>query len=227
MPDHKIVYQHETERYESLISREDYQHNILPALKRLTQLVGKDIIELGAGTGRLTCMLAPVVKSILAYDTSQNMLEIAIQKLESSRITNWHVETGDHRHLPAQDQSADIAISGWSVCYLVDWNRDDWVEQVEKALDEMKRVLRPGRMIILLETLGTGYETPHFPDHLTDYYQFLADKGFSSTWIRTDYKFRSIEEAQKLIRFFFGAELAEQTRSVFLPECTGIWCKKV
>jgi hypothetical protein len=92
----------------------------------------------------------------------------------------------------------------------------------------MKRVLRPGGTVIILETLGTGCESPHPPsDALAAYYALLEEEhGFSATWIRTDYRFASLSEAEDLTRFFFGDGLADRVAReglVTLPECTGIW----
>jgi hypothetical protein len=95
----------------------------------------------------------------------------------------------------------------------------------------MLRALRPGGTAILLATLGTGEETPR-PPHagLAAFYRLLEDEyGFSSTWIRTDYEFPSLDEAVALMRFFFGSTLAERVRRealLRLPECTGIWWKR-
>jgi hypothetical protein len=90
----------------------------------------------------------------------------------------------------------------------------------------MKRIVRPGGMIVLLETQGTGFASPHAPPPLVPYYAFLESAGFSSTWIRTDFRFESLTEAESLIRFFFGDELAQKVVDqnwIVLPECTGIW----
>ncbi len=229
MPDHKNIYEEQGRLYEQLISREDYQGNILQAVLGITSLAGKEIIELGAGTGRLTCLLAPHVRSIRAFDNAQHMLDIARAKLQSSGLHNWHTEVSDHRALRAESASADIVISGWSICYLVDWNRDHWQGEVDRALAEIQRVLRPNGTIILLETMGTGFETPHPPEHLVDYYQALEAKGFHYQWIRTDYQFLSLDEACEFVQFFFGDELAAQIReasSFILSECTGIWWRQ-
>jgi len=223
LTDHRDVYNQYADNYERLVVREDYQHHIIPALQKIAPLTGKDIIETGAGTGRLTCMLAPLANSIRAYDISEHMLSVAASKMKNNGWMNWETGITDHRSLPAPDASADICISGWSVCYLVDWSNGDWQSDVEKALAEMQRVLKPGGVIILLETQGTGFETPHPPDHLKEYYHFLEDHGFSSTWIRTDYDFDSLQEAKELTQFFFGDELASQLTGRVLPECTGIW----
>ena len=121
---------------------------------------------------------------------------------------------------------ADLVLSGWSVCYLAIHSPEGWQEALRRAMSEMRRVLRPGGTIVLLETLGTGYERPHRLESLSDYYAFLEAEGFGSTWIRTDYRFESLAEAEELTRFFFGDELATQVVErewVILPECTGIW----
>lgn len=229
MPDHKEVYQQQAENYERLVAREDYQHNILKAILEITPVLEMDVVELGAGTGRLTCMLAPLAGSILACDASQHMLAVAERKLTAGGLKNWRLQVSDNRALPAADAIADIAISGWSICYLVDWEADDWKAEVDKALSEMERVLKPGGVIILLETLGTGFKTPAPPEHLKEYYKFLDEGGFSSTWIRTDYEFHSVEEGNELARFFFGEEMPKKIEpgsKIILPECTGLWWKR-
>ncbi|MCF2938092.1 methyltransferase type 11 [Paenibacillus alkaliterrae] len=91
----------------------------------------------------------------------------------------------------------------------------------------MMRVLRPGGMIIIFETMGTGYETPNPPEFLKPYYDELVQEyGFSHKWIRTDYQFDNTLQAEQLTRFFFSDELADRVASrklVQLPECAGVW----
>jgi ubiquinone/menaquinone biosynthesis C-methylase UbiE len=228
MPDYEKIYNEQAADYERLVSREDYQGNILAALKQIRPLNGLDVIDMGAGTGRLTCMLAPAVKTIRAYDASAHMLEIAIAKLRGSGLQNWQTRIADHRELPVNDQTAGLVISGWSIVYTVVGYEETWRRELGKALAEMKRVLRPGGTIIILETLGTGYETPTPPDNLRDYLTFLEEEaGFSSTWVQTDYLFESLAEAKELSTFFFGEGMVEKIKDdgnrVILPECTGIW----
>lgn len=225
MPDHKSIYSQEAQNYQRLVGREDHQGNILKAIRAVMPIEGIDVVETGAGTGRVTCLLAPHVRSIQAYDSSDAMLDVARDRLTEMGLQNWSAGVADHRALPAADGSADLAISGWSVCYLVDWNRGDWKPDVLKALSEMQRVLRPGGKIVLIETQGTGFETPHPPQHLLEYYEFLKEQGFESTWFRSDYEFESVAEARELTEFFFGKELADQFNGRILPECTGIWWK--
>jgi ubiquinone/menaquinone biosynthesis C-methylase UbiE len=224
------IYQSDAERYEALISREDHLGNIPRALDEIINVEGLDIVDLGAGTGRLTVMLAPRARSISSFDISDHMLDVTRSRLKALGLNNWRVEVADHRSVPPGDDSVDLVVSGWSVSYLAVWNPDSWRAELEKWLDEMKRILRPDRRIVLFESLGTGNESPIRLPHLENYYPWLDEMGFQNKWIRTDYQFDSLEEAIELAGFFFGEEMADQVRtrgSVILPECTGVWWRKI
>lgn len=230
MPTQEEIYKTEGDKYEALIAREDYQGNILKTLREITPLEGRIVYDLGAGTGRLACMLAPQVKHVRAFDISEEMLRVCREKFITSGLTNWQVDMADHRQLPVEDHTADLAVSGWSLSYLAVWNPESWKDELEKWMGEMKRVLRPGSFIVLYESLGTGNESPIKLEHLDKFYPWLDEVGFQNKWIRTDYQFKSLEEAEFLSRFFFGDDLGDkvkQNKSQILPECTGVWWKQI
>jgi ubiquinone/menaquinone biosynthesis C-methylase UbiE len=243
MPDLKDIYTRQAGRYDELVTHEDYQQNLLAAINRVRPVAGLDVVELGAGTGRLTCRLAPLVKTVRAFDTSPAMLAVAAAKLycggsvklppgggaaklQRGGAANWQVRVADHRRLPVADGTADLALAGWTLCYAALDHPDRWRQTVAQAVGEMQRVLRPGGTCLIIETQGTGFETPHPPDVLKDYLDYLTELGFQSEWIRTDYQFASLAEAEELMRFFFGEALAAQTvreQWQIVPECTGLW----
>lgn len=226
MTDHKTVYQQEAVLYQRLIAREDYQGNLLPEIKKITPLNGKDVVDLGSGTGRLAHLLAPHIKSVHALDLFPHMLGVAARRLRNQQLGNWQVTAGDHRQIPLPSKSADLVVSGWSICYLVVWEGEEWIGEVENALLEMKRVLRSGGTMIIIETLGTGKEHPVEPEGLNPYFIFLESRGFQRSWIRTDYRFDNREEALELVEFFFGEEMVRKIgneNKPVLAECTGLW----
>jgi uncharacterized damage-inducible protein DinB/ubiquinone/menaquinone biosynthesis C-methylase UbiE len=226
MSDEKTVYATEAERYEALITREDYQNNIPSALESIRRWDGLDVLDLGAGTGRLSGMLAGRARSIVAFDTSHHMLTVTRDKLRELDIPRGLAAVADHRFVPLPSTCADLAVSGWSVSYLAVWTPERWRPELDAWLDEMKRVLRPGGTIVLFESLGTGNDSPKPLPHLENFYPWLDEVGFRNTWIRTDYRFDSVEQAADLSGFFFGEEMAERIRRdqlTILPECTGAW----
>ncbi len=231
MTDHfRDIYENKAAQYEELVSREDYQGNILSALQSIRPLDRLEVVEMGAGTGRLTRLLVPRVKFVRAYDGSKAMLAVAIRTLGETPFTNWTVAQADNKQIPVPDASADLTIAGWSFGHCVGWYPDRWRDEIGAMVDEMQRILKPGGTAIILETLGTGSESPAPPSPgLATYYQWLeTERGFSSAWIRTDYQFSTVPEADELTRFFFGDALADRVLReglLIVPECTGIWWK--
>lgn len=234
MPTEKQVYDSHADQYERLIRREDWQNNISHSIQQIINPEGLDIVDLGTGTGRLTRLLARRARSIAAFDASAHMLSITEDFLRASGLSNWKTGVADHRQIPLADHSVDLIVSGWSFCYLAVWGGDPvtgegWQTALQAGLDEIKRLLRPGGTLILFETQGTGQESPNPPEHLAGYFSWLDECGFQKTWIRTDYRFESLDEAVELANFFFGDEMGETVRAKgwqTLPECTGVWWLK-
>lgn len=226
MPDHSVIYRQQAETYDLLISK---QPSLLPVIRSICPLSGGllDAVDAGAGTGRLAAVLAPHVRSLTATDASETMLQVAARKLEQSGLAHWRCAAADNRQLPLPDRSADLVVSGWSVCYLASRNATDHEANLARVLEEYKRILRPGGTIILFETMGTGTAAPSPPDFLLPYYEALTGiYGFQHRTVRLDYTFDSVEQAVELSRFFFGEELARQVereRWTSLPEYAGVW----
>lgn len=228
MPKLKEIYRSFADRYQALVGREDYEGNLLPSILGVDRLAGKDVIELGAGTGRVSCLIAPIARRLVAADISHHMLLLGKRRLEERQLLNCHYTLESHRWLPFAGESADVLIAGWSFCYAALDAGEAWQLALEEALSEVKRVLRPGGRLILIESLGTGFTSPNRPDVLVKYLAYLDTHGFESTWVRTDYCFVDTAEAKDLTSFFFGdapMPMWETDSGVIVPECTGLWWK--
>jgi ubiquinone/menaquinone biosynthesis C-methylase UbiE len=232
MSDFREMYFTHVAEYDAMIACEDYQGHLFTALNALCSFEQADIVEWGAGTGRLTLMAAPYARSILATDRSPAMLDRAAAKLRAFDRVQWHVAVADHQHVPAANRSADLALAGWTLPYLLSPYEQAGQANIARVLADMQRVLRPGGVMMIIDTLGTGFTTPQIVSpELGDYFEFLErDHGFRSTWVRTDYQFDSVDEAVHQLDWFFGAELTDRVtaeRWLVVPECTGIWWKEV
>ena len=89
------------------------------------------------------------------------MLNVLANKLTPLRLDNWTTIVADHRSLPVESATVDLAISGWSICYLTNSSHTNWQSNIEIILSKIKRVLKPNGTIIIFETMGTGTETPN------------------------------------------------------------------
>ncbi len=233
MSDHfRNIYRHQAEKYARLAAREDQHGNLFAALNEIILLHGLDVVEFGAGTGRLTRLLTVMVDLIRAFDMEPAMLAQARPLMTATGMTNWSFAVGDNGRMPVASDCADLVIEGWSFAHVMQWYPQNWLQHADAMLAEMERILKPGGTAILVETLGTGQRQPQPPSRkLANLYAYWQDRrGFSWRWIRTDYQFASPAEADELTRFFFGDELAKECLSgekVILPECTGIWWKHI
>jgi demethylmenaquinone methyltransferase/2-methoxy-6-polyprenyl-1,4-benzoquinol methylase len=108
---------------------------------RLTRLQpGQTALDLCTGTGKLAHELVPLVRPdghVIGIDFSPGMLELA-RKLEP----DVEFRQGDVSRLSEPDASIDAVTIGFGLRNLVD--RD-------AALREMRRVLRPGGRLVILE----------------------------------------------------------------------------
>jgi len=222
----KHIYNHRATDYDAMVSREDYLGNLLPTIDSFAPLTGAQIVEFGAGSGRLTRLIAPRAASVLALDIALPMVREAQHTLPGVALA-----VGDNKLMPVASGVADITLAGWSFGHATGWNPSDWKTDIAQMIDEMRRITKPDGTLIILETLGTGSTEPTPPNPaLAEYYAWLEnDLGFTRKWIRTDYQFESVDEADRLTRFFFGDALADRIRAenlTILPECTGVWAKK-
>lgn len=227
MPDHDEIYAERALKYDYLISWEDKDGAIPRAISEIVDPTGLDAVDLGAGTGRLANLLAPKARSVVLIDGWGRMLDTAAVKMHRAGYENWTIRVSDLRRPPLEDNSADLIVSGWSICYVASSNQPNHENNLRTVIREIERVLRPGGTAIIFETLGTGSTHPQPPDSLTGYYAALEDElGFRHRWLRTDYAFPSPEEARDLTAFFFGPEMPPKLTGptgTDLPECTGLW----
>jgi ubiquinone/menaquinone biosynthesis C-methylase UbiE len=129
---------------------EEYDHEFGPVLftrfakdlvNRIPEPFPHKILEVAAGTGRLTAELLPRVQSttgasIMATDLSPGMLEHAKKHFYAPQIT-W--QQADMQQLPFEANSFDCVIGQYGV---------NLVPDKMKAYAEMNRVLKPNGVLL-------------------------------------------------------------------------------
>ena len=227
MTHYPYIYQHRAADYHRLITAEDADGNLLPALQRVAVLRGKRIVDLGTGTGRLPLLLQNLAPQIIGIDLHSGMLQEQ-QRRQRKAQKNDLLLQGDIRRLPLPNACADVVTAGWAIGHFPSWFGSDWRRQVNRVLQEMRRAAIPGGALIIIETLTTGSLAPAPPtEKLAAYYACLEnDWGFTRQEIQTNYRFKSAEAAAAQCEFFFGPALAAailKNNWATVPEWTGVW----
>ncbi|MCQ1853922.1 class I SAM-dependent methyltransferase [Neorhizobium galegae] len=114
---------------------------------RLAAEVGRDILEVGVGTG-LVLPYYPKHCRVTGIDLSEHMIAKAREKVARAglaHVQSLHVM--DAHNLEFADRSFDAVCLPFVITLIPD---------PERALDECARVLRPGGEIIVASKLGDG-----------------------------------------------------------------------
>src|SRR6266567_1548744 len=130
-----------------------YQDHIVPALislamrnadlepyrKRALSLAEGRVLEIGIGSGMNLPFYTDRATEILGLDPQPKLLAMASR--ETSMVPATLVE-GSAESIPLEDASVDTVVMTWSLCSIPD---------PVKALEEMRRVLKPSGQLLFVE----------------------------------------------------------------------------
>ncbi|MFT5356502.1 MAG: ubiquinone/menaquinone biosynthesis C-methylase UbiE [Polyangiales bacterium] len=224
------MYEERAAEYDALIGAEDADGTLRNRLLERVDLDDKRVADIGAGTGRLARWVAPLASHIHLVDRAKPMLEVARTHLKrEGHGAKIEFHAADARELPLDDDSVDIALAGWVFGHFRHWMPEGWKVEVDTAIAEMQRIVVGDGPLVVIETLGTGHESPRQHTGLDEYFVHLESMGFEREWVRTDYVFADAEVACETMGAFFGAVLVAKIRAnrwSRVPECTAIFLRR-
>jgi demethylmenaquinone methyltransferase/2-methoxy-6-polyprenyl-1,4-benzoquinol methylase len=138
------------------------------AIRQLVSLKPKKILDVATGTGDFAITSFEILKpeKITGIDISAGMLEIGRKKIEKSGLQNSiELLNGDSEAILFDDNSFDAVTVAFGVRNF---------ENLEKGLSEIKRVLKPGGKLIVLEC--TKPSLPVIKQLYNFYMKFITPK---------------------------------------------------
>lgn len=117
--------------------------------KKVVTIVGKknpkQILDIATGTGDLAIMMAGLnPDKIIGLDISAGMLEVGKDKIAKENLSDViEMMVGDSENMPFEENSFDAITVSFGVRNFANLN---------KGLQEIYRVLKPGGVLVILET---------------------------------------------------------------------------
>ena len=113
------------------------------------------VLDLGCGAGHASFATAPFAREVIAFDLTRAMLGVTAAAAKERSLSNIRTMQGSVVELPFHSAQFDLVVSRYSAHH---WN------DVPRALQEVKRVLKPGGQVCVIDT--TGAPSPLLDTHL-------------------------------------------------------------
>jgi SAM-dependent methyltransferase len=186
----ELLYRREPELYDRLAQAERLHPAVIDWLPS-----GVDrIVEVGAGTGRLTLELVGRARELVAIEPVKPFRQILERKLsQTEHGCSASVIPGFFDDLPVDDASADVVIVCSAFTSAPEHGGD-------AGLAEMERVCRPGGYVVIVWPLSA---------------EWLAARGYRHVSFPGEMfvEFTSPEEAAELTEVFYPAAASEVRRN--------------
>jgi len=145
------------------------------------------VLDVGAGDGFSAARLGGG-RTVVALEPSAGML---------ARADLRHRVQGEAEHLPFADGAFDGAYATWAYFFSRDWDP-------KPGIAESDRVVRSGGPIAIVDNLGGDAFSSMADADISADPDFWAAQGFACEPIDTAFRFDDLDEAERLLGFFFG-----------------------
>jgi SAM-dependent methyltransferase len=134
------------------------QQKLLPYRERATSAAKGEVLEIGVGSGVNLPLYGEPVGHVVGIEPSPRLLSMAKATATEARRPVTLLE-GSAERIPLADHAVDTVVTTWTLCSIPD---------VRRALQEMRRVLKPnGRLLFVEHGRSPDRRVRHWQDRLT------------------------------------------------------------
>jgi ubiquinone/menaquinone biosynthesis C-methylase UbiE len=201
-------YGSQVELYQRFSQAEDAPGKVAALLR--PRAAGRDVLDVGCGTGKYLALLAGAARRYVGVDLSAEALEIA--RLGAPAGAEVTLLCGSAEKIDLPDNSVDFSFATWVLGTILEEERRG------KVLAECIRVLRSGGEMLLVENdVGGEFEEirGRSPDasRTRAYNCWLEAHGFRAIErCTTHFQFSSADEAREVLGSIWGESCAVKVK---------------
>ena len=150
------------------------------------------VLDVGAGNGFTAVRLCSATRQVVALEPDPGMVD-------SRLLLPW--VRGLAQDLPFPGNTFHAAYATWAF-FLTG------VPGTDRGLEELRRVVKNGGKLIIIDNAGDDEFSSLAIRSTASDRDWWMERGFDETIIHTSFRFDSLEEANRLIGFYFGEEAA-------------------
>ena len=164
------------EQWHSHVTSAPAFEKVLDRLLKVSSPQPTDVcVDLGAGTGFVTTVLAPLVSSVLAVDISEAMARSLAERAADAGLANVSTKVADLKDFQLPQASADLIVSSYALHHLVNPDKQALVARAGQWL-------RPGGRLVIADMMFGRGGSQRDRDILQQKVIALAAKGPGGWW---------------------------------------------
>jgi len=141
------------------------QRRLAPYRNRVVSTATGRVLEVGIGSGLNLPFYGNTVTDVIGLEPSRKLLDMTTAAARKSQIPLRLIE-GTAEAIPIEDHSVDAVVTTWTMCS---------IPEIQSALQEMRRVLRPsGRLLFVEHGRAPEPSVRWWQDHLTPAWKHLS-----------------------------------------------------
>jgi ubiquinone/menaquinone biosynthesis C-methylase UbiE len=141
------------------------QRRLAPYRNRVVSTATGRVLEVGIGSGLNLPFYGNTVTDVIGLEPSRKLLDMTTAAARKSQIPLRLIE-GTAEAIPIEDHSVDAVVTTWTMCS---------IPEIQSALQEMRRVLRPsGRLLFVEHRRAPEPSVRWWQDHLTPAWKHLS-----------------------------------------------------